>query len=418
MTRLWLIPMSYAIISIACGFGLPRLERAFLASYTLNLSIASVQTYLSAVASGMMVLTGIVFSISFVVVQFSAIAYSPRLVLLFARDPLLFHSLGMFVATFMYSLSTLLWVDRGGSGAVPLFSALLVAALLVVSVILFSRLVQRVADLQITTVLHTIGGKGRRVIREMFARLEEQSAPGRTAVEHKLGPLTQTLHYGGEPRTITAFDVRTLVGQASEAGAVIVLACAVGDTLVEDTVILHVHGAKRPLDERRLMKAIRVGIDRTFEQDPKYALRLLVDIAIKALSPAVNDPTTAVQALDQIEDLLLRLGRCDLDSGHASDPKGILRLVYPMPTWDDYLTLAFDEIRQYGSGSVQVMRRLRATLDALAHSLTSSDRVEHVRRYLKHLDLVIAHSPLDAEDQASAREIDRQGLGLTRRSDA
>jgi uncharacterized membrane protein len=366
----------------------------------------------------MMVLTGIVFSIAFVVVQFSAIAYSPRLVLLFARDPLLFHSLGMFVATFMYSLSTLLWVDRGGSGAVPLFSALLVAALLVVSVILFSRLVQRVADLQITTVLHTIGGKGRRVIREMFARLEKQSAPGRAAVDHKLGAPTQTLHYGGEPRTITAFDVRTLVGQATEAGAVIVLACAVGDTLVEDTVILRVHGAKRPLDERRLMKAIRLGIDRTFEQDPKYALRLLVDIAIKALSPAVNDPTTAVQALDQIEDLLLRLGRCDLDSGHASDPNGVLRLVFPMPTWDDYLTLAFDEIRQYGSGSVQVMRRLRATLDALAQSLTSPDRVEHVRQYLKHLDLVIAHSPLDAEDQASAREIDRQGLGLTRRSDA
>ena len=226
--RLWLIPMSYAVVSIACGFGFPRIEYAFLASYTLDVSIPSVQAFLSAVASGMMALTGIVFSIAFVVVQFSAIAYSPRLVLLFARDPLLFHSLGMFVATFMYSLSTLLWVDRGGSGAVPLFSALLVAALLVVSVILFSRLVQRVADLQITTVLHTIGGKGRRVIREMFARLEKQSAPGRAAVDHKLGAPTQTLHYGGEPRTITAFDVRTLVGQATEAGAVIVLAAPSG----------------------------------------------------------------------------------------------------------------------------------------------------------------------------------------------
>lgn len=120
--RLWLTPMVYAVTSIACGFGLPRLEYAYLASYTIRVSVASVQAYLSAVASGMMVLTGIVFSISFVVVQFSAIAYSPRLVLWFARDPVLFHSLGVFVGTFMYSLSTLVWIDRDGTGTVPLFS--------------------------------------------------------------------------------------------------------------------------------------------------------------------------------------------------------------------------------------------------------------------------------------------------------
>ena len=164
------------------------------------------------------------------------------------------------------------------------------------------------------------------------------------------------------------------------------------------------------------MKAVHLGIDRTFEQDPKYAIRLLVDIAIKALSPAINDPTTAVQALDQIEDLLLRLGRHDMDSGYASDAKGMPRLVFPMPTWEDYLALAFDEIRQYGTGSVQVMRRLRAALIALSESLTDADRAGVVRNYLKHLDLAIAHSPLDAQDQTVARETDRQGLGLTRRA--
>ena len=102
------------------------------------------------------------------------------------------------------------------------------------------------------------------------------------------------------------------------------MACAVGDTLVEDSVILRVHGTKEPLAEKRLTKAI----DRTFEQDPKYAIRLLVDIAIKALSPAINDPTTAVQALDQIEDLLLRLGRRDLDS--AGQPRSVSE-----PRWRD-----------------------------------------------------------------------------------
>ncbi len=167
--RLWLIPMFYAVASVVCGFTLPRLERAYFPPYALDLSIASAQTFLSAVASGTMALTGIVFAIAFVVVQFSAVAYSPRLVLWFARDPMLFHSLGVFVATFMYSLATLLWVDRAGAGTVPFFSAVLVALLLIVSVVLFARLIQRVVDLQITNVLNTIGGRGRKVIREMFS---------------------------------------------------------------------------------------------------------------------------------------------------------------------------------------------------------------------------------------------------------
>jgi uncharacterized membrane protein len=118
------------------------------------------------------------------------------------------------------------------------------------------------------------------------------------------------------------------------------------------------------LPERELLRAIRLKGDRTFDQDPKYPIRLLVDIAIKALSPAINDPTTAVQAINQIEDLLLRLGGRNLDVGCVNDARGTLRLICQMPTWEDYLTLAFDEIRQYGAGSVQVMRRLRAALGA------------------------------------------------------
>src|SRR6516164_7756256 len=286
--HLWLIPLSYAVISIVCGLGLPRLEDAYFASYTLNLSVTSVQAFLSAVASGMMVLTGIVFSIAFVVVQFSAIAYSPRLVLWFVRDPMLFHSLGVFVATFTYSLATLLWVDRGGSGTVPLFSSSLVAVLLVLSVVLFSRLVQRVNDLQITNVLRIIGGKGREVIHETFRNLDNRTLSGPSSAGSAVGPITQTLRYSGEPRALAMVDVGALVEQASQAVGVIEMACAVGDILLEDTVILHVRGARERLLERPLMKAIHLEADRTFEQDPKYPICLLVDIAIKALSPAIK----------------------------------------------------------------------------------------------------------------------------------
>jgi uncharacterized membrane protein len=417
--RLWLIPLTYALVSTVLGFALPRIEHEFFPSYVI-VSTASAQAYLSAVASGMMALTGIIFSIAFVMVQFSAIAYSPRLVLYFARNPSLFHSLGVFVATFVYSLCELAWVDRGGSGKVPLWSSLVVVGLVILSMLLFARLVQRLNDLQISSVLKTIGDRGRAVIRDMFQRLDEETAEntrsGPAAVDGShLGPATQTVTYAGDPRVIGELDIRRLVATARRADAVIVMAHAVGDTIFDGAPILTVHGAGARIAEPELVRAVRLVPERTFEQDPKYPLRLLVDIAIKALSPAINDPTTAVQAIDQIEDLLRRLGRRDLDAGYARDRDGRLRLVYPMPTWEDYLTLAFDEIRQYGATSVQVMRRLRSTLVELAASLASAERADAVRRYLKHLDLAIERSPFDAEDRLKARQEDRQGLGLTRK---
>src|SRR5215813_11780609 len=135
----------------------------------------------------MMALTGIVFSVAFVMVQFSAIAYSPRLVLYFARNPYLFHSLGVFIATFVYCLCELAWVDRGGSGRVPLWSSLVVVVLVILSMVLFARLIQRLNDLQISSVLKTIGDRGRAVIRDMFRRLDEEAeargAPATPAVD-------------------------------------------------------------------------------------------------------------------------------------------------------------------------------------------------------------------------------------------
>jgi uncharacterized membrane protein len=417
--HLWLIPMIYAAASFLCGITLPRLEQAYF-PYDSGISVASAQAFLSALASGMIGLTGIVFTVGLVMVQFSAIAYSPRLVLLLARDPKLFHSLGVFIATFTYSLSILLYVDRNGSGVVPLLSGVVVAGLLLLSMLLFSALMKGLRDLQITHVLHTIGDQGREVLRETFQRLDEEEDSqskrgGVTGNVSELGPVVQTLRYFAPPRAITSLDIGDLVRQAQKAEAAIVMECGVGDTLVENTLLLQVHGARTALPERNLMRAIHFGFERTSEQDPKYPIRLLVDIAIKALSPAINDPTTAVQAIDQIEDLLRRLGVHDLDAGYGYDANGVLRLIFPMPTWEDYLVLAFDEIRHYGASSVQVMRRLKSALLGLADSVTTDTRIEAVHRYIKQLDLTVDRSDFAADDQKTARQEDRQGLGLSRR---
>src|SRR5579871_2583388 len=147
----WLIPMLYVVGAVIGGVSLPRIEDTWAVDariHAFELSVPSAQAYLSAAASGMMALTGIVFAMGFVMVQFSSIAYSPRLVLWFARDRMLFHSLGAFSATFIFALATLAWVDRGGDGRVPPLSAGVVGVLIVVSMVMFSRLMQRLSDLQ------------------------------------------------------------------------------------------------------------------------------------------------------------------------------------------------------------------------------------------------------------------------------
>jgi uncharacterized membrane protein len=177
--------------------------------------------------------------------------------------------------------------------------------------------------------------------------------------------------------------------------------------------MLRVFGATT-VPEGPVREAIQLGDDRTFEQDPKYALRLLVDIAIKALSPAINDPTTAVQALDQIEDLLIRLGRRRLEIGAFRDAHGTPRVVVSFPRWEDYLRLACDEIRSYGATSIQVMRRMNALMNDLLRSLPE-ERHAAVRHWQERLHATVERSFADRLEKLEASTEDRQGLGSAQR---
>ena len=219
------------------------------------------------------------------------------------------------------------------------------------------------------------------------------------------------MHYVGHPQVIQAIHFSALVELATASDTVIEVAAAVGDSVLEMMPLLRVHGGRQLLSEEVFQSAIEAGDERTFEQDPKYALRLVVDIAIKALSPAINDPTTAVQALDQVEDLLLRLGRCGLEIGAFYDAQGKLRLLVPFPTWDDFLLLALDEIRAYGADSVQVMRRMKALVKNLREVLPA-ERHEALQHWEERLRGSIARSFEDAEETRDASVADRQGLGI------
>ncbi len=136
----------------------------------------------------------------------------------------------------------------------------------------------------------------------------------------------------------------------------------VGDFVPGGAPVFRVHAPAGALSDPRLFDYVALGEERTNRQDPAYSIRILVDIAIRALSPAVNDPTTASQALDIIEDLLLLLGSRQLPDGKYRDDEGTVRLICHTPTWEEYLKLALTEIRTYGAGSPQTVERLQRLL--------------------------------------------------------
>ena len=407
----WGIPALYAGVAMAAALIFPEHETRIFPGLSSALSVSAATAIFSSIASGMIALTGIVFSLAFVMVQFSATAYSPRLVLWIARDPVMSHALGIFTATFLYAIAALVGVDRSGSGRVPLISTVAVAVLLLASVGMFIALIQRIGLLQINRMLVFTGDQGRKVITTVYPPLNSGVAVIGPE-EFQALPRAQTLVHDGAPRSIQAVDATALVNLAKESGGVIEVLAAVGDTVLQSMPLLQVLGARRSIDERKLRNGIELGEERTFEQDPKYALRLLVDIAIKALSPAVNDPTTAVQALDQIGDLLVRLGQRHLEIGAYRDSDGNLRLVVPFPTWDDLLRLAFDEILFCGATSVQVMRRMNALLNDLALAVPKERRPK-IEYWDGRLKAVIARSFMDGEARLEALKDDRQGLGVT-----
>lgn len=409
--KAWFVPLLYAAGALLVSFSVPRLANNLLPGFVSTVSVNAAIGFYSAISSGMIALTAIVFSLTFVMVQFSATAYSPRLVLWVARDPVISHAIGVFTATFLYALSALVWVDRGGSGRVPLAGVWVVGVLLMISVIMFIGLIQRVGMLQVNRMLIFTGDQGREVIENLYPPID--TPPSADSTEQPQSQCLQTLLHQGDPRFFQAANIPMLVNIASKWGCIIELMVTVGDAVLDSVTILRVYGAASAIPEETLRPAITFGSERTFEQDPKYAIRLLVDIAIKALSPAVNDPTTAVQALVQIEDLLIRLGRRRLEIGAFRDSTGNLRLLMHFPAWEDFLRLAFEEIRLYGATSVQVMRRMKALLNQLI-SLLPDERRPALRHWRERLQSTVERTYSDTQDKLDASDEDPQGLGSPR----
>jgi uncharacterized membrane protein len=215
------------------------------------------------------------------------------------------------------------------------------------------------------------------------------------------------------PGAIQALDFRGLVGWAREHRCLVLLRRRVGDFVPAGATLIQAYGGSTsgPRAEDTLRNMIVLGDERTIEQDPAFAIRIIVDIADKALSPAINDPTTAVQALDHLSDVLRLIGTTDLSRSrwHADSPART-GLVIPARGWEDYLALGVTEIREYGSTSIQVMRRMRAMLEELRDEVRAEHRPA-VEEELARLQTTVARAFDGSVDLDRANTADPQGIG-------
>ena len=208
---------------------------------------------------------------------------------------------------------------------------------------------------------------------------------------------------------ILAFDIQGLVALAQRADCVIEMVPQVGDFVAIGDPLFRIFGRNATLAPHVLRHSVAVGQERTLEQDPALAFRIMVDIASKGLSPAINDPTTAVLAMDQIHHLLRNVGSRHLDDERVRDAAGRVRLVYRTPGWEDFVQLAVTEIRHFGGESIQVARRLRAMLENLIETLP--DERPAAAQELSLLHRSAERFFPDPEDRAMAEISDFQGVG-------
>jgi uncharacterized membrane protein len=404
------LPVLYLAAACVLGLLVPDLDASRDVEGAPGSGIGTARDILGATATGMIAFTGFVVASVLVVVQFAAGQYSPRLVLWFRRDALTKHAIGCFLAAFVYALVALRQIEGGATGFSPDITVIVALALLIGSGVLFLALLQRVTDrLRPRTLFGAVVREGIDAARETYPLGLGEDAP----VDRSwAGDDPQGVALRGRPGVVTSFDRVALVAAATRSGAVIELVPAVGEFVDPRGELLRAHGGR--IDPGLLDGLVRVADERTIEQDPAFAIRIVVDTAIRALSPAVNDPTTAVQALDVLEMLVGELAGRDLEASLARDAAGDVRLVWRSPSWEDVLDLAFAEIRQYGADSIQICRRLRAVLDDLLAS-TPLPRHAAIEAQLLRLDATVLRAfPTGSPELETALAADRTGLGLAR----
>ena len=402
---IWILPG----LSIAAGLLtvvlLNRLELAL--GWRMDLDPDTARAVMSTIAASMFTLVVVASSAVLLLVQLASAQLTPRIIALVYRSNVRKLSISLFTFTFTFSVAVLVRIEDH----VPLLTGYLAAYGFLFNLALFLHFVDSMGKtLRPSTALRNVALAGREVIREVYPRRlhETQSVSPKPIVT--LNGDRHRVVLNKTDGVILAFDLKGLVALAERSNCLIELIPEVGDFTAAGDPLFRIYEGGDDLKDDELRSSIALGQERTLEQDPMFAFRIMVDIASKALSPAINDPTTAVLSIDQIHHLLRDIGHRYLMDGREADRGGHLRLIYRTANWEDFVHLAVTEIRQYGRDSVQVMRRLKAMLENLIETLPEQ-RAPLLRKELRLLAASSRRIFTELDDRTLADTSDLQGIG-------
>jgi uncharacterized membrane protein len=405
-SSLWVIPIAALILEQIVTLIVRQID-SHLGWSGLGLGVEGARALCNAVINLTLSFTVFTFASLLVAIQVASGQYTPRIIATtLLRDNVIRYTVGVFVFTFIFAIRTLNRVET----SVPQLTVFLTGSFGLVCIICFLFLIDYAARLlRPVSLVRRVGEDGLAVLDSVYPD-ELGLAEDRNLPEPELNGGGRTVLHRGASAIVLAVNVEELMSDAVKCGGIIELAPQVGDFVGKGEPLFILHGNAQSIEDHKLEACVIFGPERTLEQDPLFAFRILVDIAIKALSPAINDPTTAVLAIDQLHRLLRRAGRRNLRTDYLRDGAGSVRVILRAPDWEDFVHLGFTEIRFYGAENIQIARRVRAMIMNLANTLPV-ERHPALRQEFDLLDRMVEKFYVLPEDLALARTPDTQGLG-------
>ena len=405
-SSLWVVPFVAIPLELVAARLLHGLD-AKLGWSLLGFTETGAQALLQAFVTATLSFVVFTFGSLLVAIQVASAQMTPRIIATtLLRDDVVKYTVGIFIFTLMFALSAQNRMDKEVHQLVMLAAVLLG----ILSFGAFFYLIDYASRLlRPISILAHVGNDGLAVIESVYP--DPTLGPDlQNSGSLDLGPSNRVIQHQGTSAIILAVNLNLLMAEAERAGGVIEFVPQVGDFVAVDEPLLNLYGGARSLNDSTLRALIAFGSERTMDQDPTFAFRIVVDIALKALSPAINDPTTAVLAIDQLHRLLRTVGKRHLRTDEILNKFGQLRVVFRTPNWEDFVHLAFSEIRACGSNNLQIVRRLRAMIENLVQTLPAH-RHAALLGELDLLDREIARNFIYPEDLALAHIADPQGLG-------
>ncbi|GAB3469463.1 DUF2254 domain-containing protein [Kineococcus endophyticus] len=436
-TRLWPVPVAGVVLAVLAGLLLPVLDARLdahlpgpVADVVFGGGAGAARTVLDAVASSLITVTSLTFSLTVVTLQLASSQFSPRLLRTFTQDRFVHGTLALFLATFTYALTVLRTVrspSDDGSGlasaaVVPRISvtvAFLLAVASVVCLVLFLGHLAR--EIRVETMLARVQTEACRTADLLYP--SDGTVTSTPPDEEVVVPPSAVPVPATRSGFLSLVDEEALLDVAVATGVTVVVGRLPGSSVVAGTPVAWCWTTSgdpvAPVDLDRVravvQTAVVVGPEPTQAQDLAFGLRQLVDVASKALSPGINDPTTAVHAIGHASAFLCSIADRRLGDQVARDDEGVLRLVVRRPSVPDLLDLAVAQPLRYGAADPVVLTRVAALLGEVAWCTSRPLVLDAVGAQLARLETVVDAQAFDEVERARLQaEVDRARSALTR----